>query len=97
MLLVLSLSACALPETGVQTGSIRPTIYVKGAVKEDILFVDSLKMGSAEQFNGNPKMLVIEEGVHIIEIRRNADVLYSEKIFISNGESRMVTFKSGER
>lgn len=91
----LLLASCALPETGVHTGSPRPTIYIKGAVNGAELFVDGLKIGLAERYDGNPRVLVVEEGAHIIEIRKGTLILHTEKTFVSNGESRMITVNIG--
>jgi hypothetical protein len=47
LLVVALLSACALPQTTVKTGSAPPTLIVKGAPAGSILFVDGLAMGNA--------------------------------------------------
>ncbi len=93
----LFLVACALPETGVRTGSPRPTIFIKGADKGLDLYVDGLKIGAADLYNGDPKVLVVEEGAHIVEIKRGGAVVHSEKTFVSNGESRGITVNIGDR
>jgi hypothetical protein len=97
IILVLLLAACALPETGVRTGSPRPTIYLSGVVKGLDLYVDGLKIGSAEVYDGNPKLLVVEEGAHIVEIRRGSTIVHSEKTFVSNGESRAIVVNIGDK
>jgi hypothetical protein len=94
--IALSLAACALPETSVHTSSPRPTIYIKGDVKGMELFVDGLKIGSATQFDGNPRMLSVEEGVHVVEIRQNGRTVHSEKTFIGNGETRIIDINAGD-
>ncbi|WP_198969620.1 hypothetical protein [Xylophilus sp. ASV27] len=91
------LTACAMPETSVRTGSPRPAIFVKGAPEGATLFVDGLAMGAASQFNGTPQTLRVEEGVHLVEVRSGNAVLHSEKLFVSNGESRGVTVSGGAR
>lgn len=95
--LALSLTACALPETGVHTGSPRPTIFITGAVGGMELYIDNLKVGSADEYNGNPKVLVVEEGVHIVQIRKGDLIVHSEKTFVSNGESRAITVNPGDK
>lgn len=93
--IVLSLTACALPETRVNTASPRPTIYIKGDVKGMYLFVDGLKMGPAAQFDGNPQVLVVEEGVHVVEVRKDGQVVHTEKSFIGSGENRIINVNAG--
>jgi hypothetical protein len=91
LLLTVLLSACALPQTTVKTGSAPPTLIVKGAPAGSILFVDGLAMGSATQFDGNPKTLAVIEGTHQVEVRFGSTVVYKERTFASSGESHTVT------
>lgn len=95
MALALMLSACALPETSVKTGSPRPTLIIKGAPVGSILIVDGLVMGQAEQFNGAPNELIVEEGLHQVEIKQGSVTVHAEKAVISNGESRTVMVNAG--
>jgi hypothetical protein len=89
------LSACALPETRVQTGSAQPGLVVKGAPAGSLLYVDGLLIGPAQQFNGSPKVLNVLEGVHQVEVRQGASVVYSERAFVSGGETHTVTVVGG--
>ena len=93
--LVVLLSACAMPQTTVKTGSAPPTLIVKGAPAGSILFVDGLAMGNAAQFDGNPKTLAVLEGTHQVEVRLGSTVVYREKAFSSGGESHTVTVTQG--
>jgi len=92
---VMLLGACALPHTTVRTGSAPPTLIVKGAPSGSILFVDGLTMGTAAQFDGNPKTLAVLEGTHQVEVRLGSNVVYKEKAFVSSGESHTVTVTAG--
>ncbi len=94
-ILSIGLVACALPETSVRTGSPRPTLFVKGAPLGSELFVDGLSMGSADVFNGSPKVLFVEEGTHLVELRRGGMVVHTEKVFLSNGDSRALVVNMG--
>lgn len=93
----LLLSACALPDTTVKTGSPRPTLAIKGAPVNSILVVDGLVMGPAENFNGAPNVLILEEGLHQVVIKQDGITVHAEKAVISNGESRTVTVNAGAR
>lgn len=95
--LAFMLSACALPETAVKTGSPRPTLIVKGAPADSILVVDGLVMGQAAQFNGAPNELIVEEGLHQVEIKQGNVTVHAEKAVISNGESRTINVNAGAR
>jgi hypothetical protein len=89
-----SLVACALPTTRVTTGTSRPTLIVQGAPVNAVLYVDGLEVGSAAQYNGAAQTLLIEEGVHQVELRQGTDILMSQKIFASNGESSKFVYKA---
>jgi hypothetical protein len=95
--LALLASACALPDTAVRTGSPRPQLAVKGAPADALLIVDGIPMGPASQFDGNPKVLIVEEGSHQVEIQRGGKAVHSEKAFVSNGETRTITINAGAR
>jgi hypothetical protein len=88
--LVVILSACALPNTNVRVGSVRPALTVKGAPDSSVLYVDGISAGVAAQFDGVNKVLNLEEGSHRVEIRIGEQVLYKATIYISSGENRVL-------
>lgn len=92
---IVLLTACAMPQTSVRTGSAPPTLIVKGAPAGSILVVDGLTMGIASQFDGNPKTLAVLEGTHQVEVRLGSNVVYKEKAFVSGGESHTVNVTAG--
>jgi hypothetical protein len=96
-ILVLALTACALPETAVRTGSPRPGLVIAGAPADATLVVDGLPMGPASDFDGHPKVLIVEEGLHQVEIRRAGALVHAEKTFVSNGETRTVNVNTGAK
>lgn len=95
LLVIAMLSACALPQTTVRTGSAAPGLSVTGAPDGAVLYVDGLQMGPASQFDGNPQVLAVLEGAHKVEVRLGATTLYSEKVFVSNGETHTVRVIAG--
>jgi len=95
-MVVALLSACTLPETTVRSGSASPpSLIVKGAPAGSTLFVDGLLVGPAPDFNGSPKVLAVLEGVHNVEVRSGAAVVFSEKVFVSKGETHVVRIVGG--
>ena len=90
LIAVAVLAGCALPHTTVSTGMSQPTMIVTGAPSGSVLVVDGLDMGSAAQYNGNPKVLAVLEGTHQVEVRLGANVVYREKAFVSSGQSHTV-------
>jgi len=75
---VAALAGC-MPQTTVRTGMSPPTLIVTGAPSGAVLFVDGLDMGSAAQYDGNPKVLAVLEGTHHVEVRLGANVVYRKK------------------
>lgn len=88
--LCIVLSACALPQTTVTSGSSQPSLVVSGAPSDAVLYVDGLAMGRASQFDGHPRVLAVLQGPHKVEVREGSTVLYHDSIFLSNGERRTV-------
>ena len=88
--LFIMLSACALPQTTVTSGSSQPGLVVTGAPLDAVLYVDGLAMGRASQFDGHPRVLAVLQGPHQVEVRESSTILYQNKIFLSNGEIRNV-------
>ncbi len=88
--LCIILSACALPQTTVTSGSSQPGLVVSGAPSDAVLYVDGLAMGRAIQFDGHPGVLAVLEGPHQVEVREGSTVLYQNKVFLSTGEIRNV-------
>jgi hypothetical protein len=93
--LVLTLSACTLPQTTVRTGAIQPGLIVTGAPTGAILIVDGLAMGPASQYDGHPKTLAALEGAHQIEVRNGSSDLYNAKVFVSSGETHTIAIVPG--
>lgn len=91
---VITIAGCSLPTTRITTGTSRPTLTILGAPDIAVLYVDGLAVGSAAQYNGSPQTLLIEEGVHQVEIRQGTLILMSQKIFTSNGENSKLVYKS---
>ena len=95
VMLLTALSACALPQTTVRTGSEQPSLIVKGAPSGTQLYVDGLAMGPAQQFDGDPNALAVLEGAHLVEIRQGNAVIYHDKVFLSSGETHPITLLPG--
>jgi uncharacterized protein YraI len=95
VIVITLLSACSLPQTTVRSGSTQPGLIVKGAPNGSTLFIDGLPVGPATEYDGNPKVLTVLEGVHKVEVRSGPSVVYSEKAFVNSGETHTVTVVGG--
>lgn len=91
----LALSACALPQTTVRTGSSQPGLIVQGAPSDAVLYVDGLSMGLARQFDGKPRVLAVLEGVHTLDIQQGSAVIFHDKAFFSSGETHPIKLLPG--
>lgn len=83
-MLILFSFGCAMPATTVKTVDTRPSISITGAPQDAALFVDGLDMGIAGQYDGHPKILLIEPGTHRIEIRKDGALIYQQVIFVES-------------
>ena len=97
IVMFLWISACSLPQTTVQTGSVHPSLMVQGAPTDAVLYVDGIRAGFANQFNGNPTVLSVLEGVHEVEVRQSDTILYHTKIMVSDGETHVINLVTSTR
>jgi hypothetical protein len=93
--LPLLLLACAEPVTRVQTVDDRPRLLLTGAPDGAVLFLDGRQVGPASAYGGQPGVLLVEPGTHIVEIRVGDRLLLSRKVFFGGGEQRRLDL-SGE-
>jgi hypothetical protein len=83
--LALGLAACVGPTTVVKTVDTRPAIAVTGAPGGTTLFVDGAPVGDPRAFDGNPNVLRVEPGTHVIELRDGGGgVVFSQRVFVES-------------
>ena len=73
-----------MPNTVVRTVDDRPTLAIKGAPEGAVLFVDGLMVGPAANYNGDPNILTVEPGTHLVRIAIGSNVLYEQKVFVES-------------
>ena len=95
-LLALALG-CAVPRTTTQVVDGRPKILVKDTPKGAVLFVDGTSMGPAEAYNGDPSILFLEPGTHLIEVKAGDRLLFSQRLFLGGGELRTIAVSGSTR
>lgn len=84
------LCSCAMPVTTVRTVDDRPTLAIKGAPENATLFIDGLNMGLANAFNGDPAVLTIEPGTHVVRVAVGATVIYEQRVFVESSLKTIV-------
>jgi hypothetical protein len=83
--LALSLSACAMPATTVRTTDTRPGLAFDGAPKGATVYIDGFPMGDAEKYDGQPGVLVVEPGTHLVLIRDGkGSILLERKVYVES-------------
>ena len=86
---------CAAPRTSVQVVEGRPRVMVKNAPKGALIYVDGTAMGQADSYIGDPAVLLLEPGTHLIEIKAGDRLLYSQRVFFGGGELRTISVPGG--
>jgi hypothetical protein len=90
IMLLLALG-CAEPRTQTRAVDGRPSIVVKQAPKGTVLYVDGTSMGMADSYGGDPGILLLEPGTHLVEVKSADRLLFSQRIFLGGGELRTIT------
>ena len=86
--LPLLLLACADPVTVVRTVDARPRLLLEGAPRGAVLYIDGMRLGEAAAYGGDPGVLPVEPGTHIIDVKDGERLLFSQKVFFGGGEQR---------
>lgn len=75
----------SMPETRIQTADSRPRLAIQGAPKNSLLYVDEIMVGQANDYNGDPNILIILPGTHKIKIVTLAgDSIHDQTIFVES-------------
>lgn len=91
LFLLLSVAACAMPSTVVQTPDTRPGLAIEGAPAGAILFLDGVPVGEANRYDGQPNILRVEPGTHTVTVKgADGAELLEQKVFV---ESERKTIK----
>ena len=89
--LMVFLAACSMPSPVVQTPDTRPSLAFEGAPEGAVLFLDGVRTGPANQYDGQPNILLVEPGTHRVTITgADGAVLLEQKVFV---ESELKTLK----
>jgi len=89
--LMFLLAACSMPSTVVKTPDTRPSLAFEGAPEGAVLFLDGVRTGPASQYDGQPNVLLVEPGTHLVTIKgADGGVLLEQKVFV---ESELKTLK----
>ncbi len=74
-----------MPSTTVRTTDSRPSLAVEGAPGGSQLFVDGNPVGDAGAYDGQPAVLLVEPGTHVVDVRdTSGKVLFRQTVFIES-------------
>jgi len=90
---LLTAVGCAYPDAKVTRSEDRPALIIEGAPPTATLVVDGINHGEARQYNGDPKTLLVESGMHKVQILDRGNELLSREVYLSDGETRSLTLK----
>jgi hypothetical protein len=77
--------ACAMPSTTVRTPESRPSLAIAGAPRGAQLFVDGNHMGEAAAYDGQPAVLLVEPGTHVVDVRDSSGrILFEQTVFVDS-------------
>ena len=81
-LALIGLASCTYPYENVNVTDERPSIAFKSAPSGSTVYVDGVEMGSAGAYNGRDRVLRIEPGTHVVQIRRGSEIIWSQTVFM---------------
>lgn len=84
---------CQEPRTSTSVPESRPRILIQQAPQGSVVFVDGKEVGQAKDYNGNPGVLLMEAGTHLVEVRLGDQVLISQRVFLGGGELRTISIQ----
>jgi len=83
--LLLFLAACSMPSTVVRTPETRPSLAFEGAPDGAVLFLDGVRVGDANRYDGQPNTLLVEPGTHTVTVKgADGAVLLEKKVFVES-------------
>ena len=88
---IFALAACAMPNTTVRTTDTRPSLAFDGAPDGSVLYVDGQRIGDPNQYDGQPNILLVEPGTHLVVVKgADGAPLFERKVYV---ESELKTLK----
>jgi len=90
MLLLTAIGCGGGPYRAVHTGRDEGYLRFLGGRPGQIVYVDGVQRGSAEEFSGKPGVLATTPGLRTIEVREGSQVIMRDQIFIGSGSTKTV-------
>jgi len=90
MLLLTATGCGGGPYRTVHTGRDEGYLRFSGGRPGQIVYVDGVQRGAAEEFSGKPGVLGISPGLRTIEVREGGQVIMRDQVFIGSGVTKIV-------
>ena len=84
LLSVFAIGCNTYPVTSVSAVDSRPTLSFIGAAEGEVLYVDGINMGPVTQYNGDPKVLVVQPGTHEVSLMVNNKSVFQQTVFVES-------------
>lgn len=81
---------CEEPRTEVRVLTPHPRVCFQDAPPRAEVFVDGRAVGIAGAFNGDPGVLQLESGTHMLELRLGGKSIFQIRIFLGGDELREI-------
>lgn len=88
VLAIAMVAAACDPTTRTDITDERPSLAFTNAPIGSVVVVDGNNMGLAASFDGVENVLLVEPGIHYVEVRMGEKVLFSQRVFLSGQATR---------
>ena len=89
-LMLLLLLACGDPTPVARAVDNRPRVLLQGAPEGSTLFIDGVPSGNAASYSKDPRVVLLEPGEHLLEVKAAGRLLCSEKVSLGASDQRTV-------
>jgi hypothetical protein len=86
------LGGCTTPVVKIKVVDDRPGISIHGVPGRAIVYVNGLSMGRAEQYGQNGKVLLLEPGIHEVEIVRKGTIIFTQRVLLGRGPQKIYMY-----
>jgi hypothetical protein len=90
---ILIAASCSYPSSRTDIPDERPSLAFTNAPNDAVVYVDGQQMGLAPDFNGTDRVLLVEPGNHVVEVRVGSQVLLSRRVFLSGPATKTFVVK----
>ena len=83
-IVIILIMGCGLPQGTVKGVGNEGLLKIIATPEDAIVYVDGIKAGEAQDFNGKPGLLKLTSGTHVIELKAEGYDPYRREVYSSN-------------